>query len=124
MTTPKAVQQALAGVVDPLLGQNLVDLGMVRQVRVGRGGRVVIRLTLPSHHWPAADAVLQAARAAVASLPGVAAVEVQTADEPAWSPYHLSPALKAPLGLPDLEPPAPYVPSAARHATLRRLLNR
>lgn len=113
MTTPNAVQQALTGVSDPLLGQNLVDLGMVQQVQVARDGYVIVRLALPSPHWPASQELILRAQAAVASLAGVAAVDVQPVDEPAWTPYRLSPALKAPLGLPDQAPAPPFSPPPA-----------
>lgn len=122
MLTEEAVQQALAGVTDPLLGQNLVDLGMVHTVRLARDGRAVVRLTLPSQHWPACDAVIHSTQAAIASLPGIAAVDVQVLDDLPWSPYRLAPALKAPLGLLAVEPAAPFPPAAA--SRVQRLLQR
>ncbi len=122
MTTPDAVQQALASVSDPLLGQNLVDLGMVDSVRVAGSGRVAVRLVLPSPHWPAAQELVLRAQAAVASLAGVVAVDVQPVEDPAWSPYRLAAALKAPLGLPDQPPPPPFAPPPA--SLSRRLRQR
>ena len=128
MTTPEAVRRALAGVTDPLLGQNLMELGMVHEVRVARGGRVTIRLSLPSQHWPAANALIDAARSAVVDQPGVVTVDVHLVDDPPWTPYHLSPALKAPLDLHASEPPSPFAhaPSTSHRIRqrLRRLLGR
>jgi metal-sulfur cluster biosynthetic enzyme len=124
MTTPEAVRQALCRVTDPLLGQNLVELGMVQDVQVARSGRVTVRVTLPSPHWPVTDELIPTIRAAVASLPGVSAADVQPVADPPWTPYRLSPALKAPLGLPAEEPssPSPPVPSAS--SPVQRLLQR
>jgi metal-sulfur cluster biosynthetic enzyme len=124
MATEEAVRQALCGVTDPLLGQNLVDLGMVQAVRVARGGLVTVHLALPSPRWPTSDEVIGAAETAITSLPGVAVVQVQPVDDPPWTPYRLSPALKTPLGLPAGEPPAPFssVPSAS--GRVQRLLQR
>lgn len=124
MLTEDALQQALAGVIDPLLGQNLVDLGMVHAVRLAPHGRAVVWLTLPSRDWPASDAVIQAAQAAIASLPGLASVDVRALDDPPWSPYRLAPALKAPLGLPAVEPPAPVLPAPPAASRIQRLLRR
>jgi metal-sulfur cluster biosynthetic enzyme len=121
LTTPDAVQQALAGVIDPLLGQNLVDLGMVEQVRVARGGRVAIRLSLPSQRWPVTRELVDAARYAVGSQPGVVAVDVQVVDGPPWTPYRLAPALKAPLGLPAVEPPDPSLPPPSSSTASNRV---
>lgn len=111
MTTAHAVQHALAAVTDPLLGHNLLELGMVDSVQVAGNGRVTVRLALPSPHWPAAEELMLRVQAAVASLAGVAAVDVQSAAETAWTPYRLAPALKAPLGLPEQAPPSPFAPS-------------
>jgi metal-sulfur cluster biosynthetic enzyme len=124
MTTPEAVQHALEGVTDPLLGQSLMELGMVRDVLVARGGRVTIRLSLPSQHWPAAKELVHAARLAAAGQPGVVTVDVHLVDDPPWTPYHLSPGLKAPLGLPADEPPAPFALTPSTSERIRQRLYR
>lgn len=124
VATADAVWQALCGVTDPLLGQNLVDLGMVQAVRVARGGRVTVHLALPSPRWPTSDEVIGAAETAITSLPGVAAVEVRPVDDPSWTPYRLSPALKTPLGLPADEPPAPFSSVPSTSGRVQRLLQR
>jgi metal-sulfur cluster biosynthetic enzyme len=128
VVTEEAVWQALASVTDAMLGQSLVDLGMVQSVRVVRDGRVAVQLTVPSPHWPRADELVGTARSAIASLPGVAAVSVQLTDDPPWTPYRLSAVLRAPLGLSADEPPSPFVlaPSASSRVRqrLRRLLSR
>lgn len=118
------VRQTLATVRDPILGQSLVDLGMVRALRVTRRGQVRVELALPSPHWPAREAVVQAAHAAVAALPDVTAVDVQPVDQPPWNPYSLAPALKAPLGLPAVEPPPPPASPWPSPRGVRRLLSR
>lgn len=127
MTTPDEVCQALAGVIDPLLRQNLVDLGMVYRVRVARGGRVTVELALPSPHWPATAELALAVQAAAASQPGVSAVEVRAPDNAVWSPYRMAAALRAPVGLSAEEPPlaASLAPARGRVQRLqRRLLGR
>jgi metal-sulfur cluster biosynthetic enzyme len=128
MTTPEAVRRALAGVTDPLLGQNLMELGMVQEVRVARSGRVTIRLSLPSQHWPTANELIHAAHSVATGQHDVVTVDVQLVNDPPWTPYHLSPALKAPLGLPASEPPSPFAltpPTGSRiRQRVRSLLGR
>lgn len=124
MATTEAVRQALCGVTDPLLGHNLVDLGMVQTIRVARGGRVTVQLALPSPHWPAADDLHRAILTAIAGLPDVTAVNVQPVDDPPWTPYRLSSALKAPLGLPADAPPALVPPAPPASSLVERLLHR
>ena len=47
-----AVRDALRGVVDPELGDNIVDLGMVDDVKIGPGGEVVVRVALTTPSCP------------------------------------------------------------------------
>ncbi len=124
VATAETVRQALCGVTDPLLGQNLVDLGMVQAIRVARDGRVTVQVMLPSPHWPATEELLRAILTAVSSLSGITAVNVQPVDDPFWTPYRLSPALKSPLGLPADEPPAPFPPAQSVNSRVQRLLQR
>ena len=123
MTTPETVQAALSQVIDPLLGQNLVALGLVQEIQAGGDGRVLVRLLLPTAHWPAADALSAQVQALVAALPGVAAVEVQWTAEPAWTPHRLASWLQTPLNLPANEP-APATRQSHGQRLLQRLLGR
>lgn len=74
-TTQEDVQTALRQVVDPELGQNLVDLGMVRDVRVA-DGQVEVTLALTTLACPLKDRLAAEARSAIAALPGVTGVNV------------------------------------------------
>jgi len=71
-----AVRAALARVQDPELRRPLTELDMVRSISVEDGtARVELRLTIVG--CPAADAIERDARAAVAAVPGVEAVELE-----------------------------------------------
>jgi len=70
-----AVLEALRKVRDPELGRDLVSLGMIQDLRV-EGGRVSFRLELTTPACPLRDRMQQEARDAVASLPGVSAVDI------------------------------------------------
>ncbi|MCS6844567.1 MAG: metal-sulfur cluster assembly factor [Caldilineales bacterium] len=128
MSAQTAVHQALRTVVHPLLGQNLVDLGLVLGVDVSAAGHAVVTLTLTTPHCPAADRILEEARQAILSAPGVASAEVRWAWDPPWTPYRMAKPLREALGLPDAEPPlppssAPGSPWARWRQRLRRLLS-
>ena len=124
MATAEAVWQALCSVTDPLLGQSLVDLGMVQDIRLARGGRVTVRMTLPSPHWPATAELVRAILTAVEGLPDVGTVDVQPVGDPFWTPYRLSPGLKMPLGLPAGEPLAPFPSAQPAGSRVERLMQR
>jgi Mrp family chromosome partitioning ATPase len=75
VATVEQVRQALAGVQDPELKRNLVELGMVHDLDV-RGGAVHFTLALTILACPLRDKIIAEARAAVLSLEGVETVEV------------------------------------------------
>ena len=75
MITVEQVQDALTGVMDPELGRSIVELGMVRNLRV-EGGRVSFDLALTTLACPLKDKIVAEARAAVLNLDGVEAVTV------------------------------------------------
>ncbi len=82
--TEQAVRDALRDVIDPELGANVVDLGMVKQIGI-IGDLVSVKLVLTSPDCPLAGWIVTQARRAVAALPGVADVQVEVLDEP-WDP--------------------------------------
>lgn len=77
--TRERVVEALRQVMDPELGRNLVDLGMVRDVEI-EGGDVLLTLAVTIMACPLKTYLAHAARAAVAALPGVEDVEVETVE--------------------------------------------
>jgi ATP-binding protein involved in chromosome partitioning len=74
----EAVRAALLGVVDPELGDNVVDLGMVRKVRVAADGTVEVEVALTVAACPLRTQLRTDVERRVASLPGVRAVHVET----------------------------------------------
>ena len=70
MATEADVRKVLEGVMDPELGRNLVELGMVRQVSI-TDGRVKITLALTTLGCPLKDRIASDVRNAVMGLEGV-----------------------------------------------------
>jgi ATP-binding protein involved in chromosome partitioning len=73
-----AVRDALRGVVDPELGDNIVDLGMVDDVKIGSGGEVVVRVALTTPSCPLRGQIKAEVMARAGALAGVSAVDVVT----------------------------------------------
>ncbi len=71
------VRSALQGVVDPELGDSIVDLGMVRGVRV-EGDIVTVDIALTIAACPLRNQIRTDVERRVLSLPGVARVDVTT----------------------------------------------
>ena len=76
MVTEANVRKALEGVMDPELHKSLIELGMVREVRVGEG-QVEITLALTTLACPLKDQIVGDVEKAVGALEGVKAVEVE-----------------------------------------------
>lgn len=75
MVTEQAVLAALARIQDPDLHRDIVSLGFIKNVRIGEGTvSFTIELTTPA--CPVRKQMEEAARAAVAAVPGVEQVEV------------------------------------------------
>jgi ATP-binding protein involved in chromosome partitioning len=76
--TNDEVLEALRAVDEPLLAENLVDLGLVEATEVRRGGQVVVSIAEPVEDYPHRDELRQAVSASVGALPGVKDVQVDT----------------------------------------------
>ena len=80
------IRDALRVIIDPEIGKNIVDLGLVYDISVERGGVVRVSMTTTTRFCPASDFLREAVEVCVASLPGVTKAEVQLTYEPPWTP--------------------------------------
>jgi len=93
------VLEALKSVVDPELGINIVDLGLVYEVAVAEGGDVDIQYTLTTMGCPIGPLIEDQMRAFLAPLDGIGEVRPEMVLRPAWSPEMMSEEAKAALGM-------------------------
>lgn len=80
------VRQALRDVIDPEVGINVVDLGLIKDVAV-ENGRVAVRMVLTTPDCPLASYLVEQIRRSARRVNGVQAVEVTLSDEP-WDGGH------------------------------------
>lgn len=98
LPTEEALRTVLRQVVDPEVGVNIVDLGLVYGIDIGDNG-VVVRLTMTSPACPMGDLVMDEARAALEPLvPEPYDLDLQLVWEPPWSPALMSSKAKDTLG--------------------------
>ena len=74
--TADAVVELLSDVIDPELGSNIVELGMVAGTEVGADGRVTVTVALTTMGCPLRAQIQRDVRNRVASLPGVSGVDI------------------------------------------------
>ncbi len=94
----QALSDALRAVIDPELGYNIVDIGLVYDLEV-EDGRARILLTTTTPGCPATDYIRQAVENCAAAVPGVGSVEVTMTWLPPWSPDRMSDEAKAHFGI-------------------------
>ena len=93
-----AVAEALKSVIDPELGYNIVDLGLVYDIVVD-GAAAHIRMTTTRPGCPAANALKHGAEEAARSVSGIESAEVHMTWLPPWSPELMSEAAKERFGI-------------------------
>ncbi len=96
-----AVLAALRGVIDPEIGLNIVDLGLIYDLGVRPGGGVTIEMTLTTPGCPLHAAINDAVHRALEPVPGVTGVELQLVWLPPWTPEMITPAGRRALGWPE-----------------------
>lgn len=87
---PAGIREVLAAVPDPELGIGIVDLGLVRDIRVERGGKITVTLILTSPFCPLDDLILRDVRQVLARLDGVQEVKVEVDRSVVWTPEMMS----------------------------------
>ncbi|MGG3316296.1 iron-sulfur cluster assembly protein [Brevibacillus centrosporus] len=90
LKTEDAIWGALEEVLDPEVGVNIVDLGLVYEVAVEDNGQANIEMTLTIPQCPLADEIVTNVEEAAAAVPGVKGVKVSLVWEPKWSPARMN----------------------------------
>ncbi len=83
--TEEAIFETLRQVVDPELGCNIVDLGLVYSVSV-TDKKVAVVMTLTTAGCPMHESIRWGAQNALLNLAGVEEAEVQVVWDPPWRP--------------------------------------
>ena len=93
------IHYALRQVIDPELGYNIYDLGLIYDVDIDDGGAVRLLMTTTTPGCPATAYLKGGADQAVSSVSGVESVYVELTHEPRWSPALMSAEAKAHFGI-------------------------
>ena len=95
--TEDQVKIALRRVKDPELNLNILDLGLVYEIRVN-GNDVAIDMSLTSPGCPSGPEIMSDAERHLRAIPGVGDVGVNLVWSPFWSPDRIEPRVRAYLG--------------------------
>jgi probable FeS assembly SUF system protein SufT len=93
----------LKNVYDPEIPVNIVDLGLVYDMRLeptdGGKKRVFVAMTLTAQGCGMGPSIAMDARMRIESLPGVDEADVQVVWDPPWNPQMISPEGREKLGM-------------------------
>jgi len=97
MVTADDVENALTNVIDPELGLDFVELGLIYGIEVD-GGNVHVTFSLTSPGCPIGPQVSEQIDEFVSELEGVESVESSMVFTPPWTPDRMSEDAKFALG--------------------------
>ena len=95
--TEAQVKLALRRVKDPELALNILDLGLVYEIRV-EGRDVEVDMSLTSPGCPSGPEIMGEAEQKLKSIPGIGQATVYLVWSPMWSPERIEPRVRAYLG--------------------------
>lgn len=97
MPTVEEVEEALTNVIDPELGLDFVELGLIYGIEVS-GGDVNVTFSLTSPGCPIGPQVTEQIDEFVSELEGVESVQSELIFTPPWTPDRMSEDAKFALG--------------------------
>jgi metal-sulfur cluster biosynthetic enzyme len=89
LITEILVLETLRQVIDPEIGCNIVDLGLIYSVSIS-GGKISVTMTLTTPGCPMHESIAQGVKVALLGLDGVANAEVEVVWDPPWHPAMMS----------------------------------
>lgn len=100
LVTEELVYTALKEVIDPELGLNIVDLGLIYDLEIEDDGHIKVVMTLTTPGCPMHASFKDEIEATLwRSLPGLQGVTVELVWQPPWSPAMITAEGRAELGL-------------------------
>ncbi len=98
MPTEETIRAALRSVIDPEVGMNVVDLGLVYGIEIAPN-RVRVNMTMTTPACPMGSMITEDAREAIRDIvPEAAEVDVQLVWDPPWDSSMMSEHAKQRFG--------------------------
>jgi metal-sulfur cluster biosynthetic enzyme len=93
------VREAFRVVIDPELGESVVDLGLIYAVAVEDGGVARVEMTTTTRGCPATAYLKDAVQSAAWNVAGIRYVDVRLTYEPPWTPEMMNGTARRRLGM-------------------------
>lgn len=95
------IMGALELVIDPELGVDIVNLGLVYDIEMDENGLTKVTMTLTSMGCPLAGTIVDQVKRALSDIPEVKEVDVNIVFNPPWTKDRMSRYAKIALGVRD-----------------------
>ncbi|MCC6820810.1 MAG: metal-sulfur cluster assembly factor [Verrucomicrobia subdivision 3 bacterium] len=92
------VLDAMRQVIDPEIGCNVVDLGLIYGI-TNTGTKVTVQMTLTTPGCPMSESIAQGAHWALLGIAGVEDAVVELVWEPPWQPSMMTEIGRAAVGM-------------------------
>ncbi|EIJ81880.1 N-6 adenine-specific DNA methylase YitW [Bacillus methanolicus PB1] len=90
---------ALELVIDPELGIDIVNLGLVYDLEMDEEGKLTVAMTLTAMGCPLAGTIVDQVKRALADIPEIKDVDVNIVFNPPWTKDRMSRYAKIALGI-------------------------
>lgn len=98
-TLVEKIREALREVIDPEIGFNIVDIGLVYDIAIEDDGIARVTMTTTTRGCPATNYLRDGAGEAAQSVGGVHWADVRLTYDPPWTPEMMSRVAKEYLGV-------------------------
>ncbi|WP_010480179.1 metal-sulfur cluster assembly factor [Thermococcus zilligii] len=97
--TKELILERLKEVIDPEIGLDVVNLGLIYELEIRPDNTVYVKMTMTTPGCPLTMWILRAVEDKILEIPGVKDAEIELTFDPPWSPDMISPEYKKKLGL-------------------------
>ena len=96
----RRVRSNLRRVIDPEIGINIVDLGLIYDISVNEENDVQVTMTLTAPNCPFGEMIMMESEFAIRSTEGANIIKLNLTFDPPWNPdIHVSDEAKYQMGL-------------------------
>jgi metal-sulfur cluster biosynthetic enzyme len=88
--TVDALRERLTEIIDPEVGLNIVEMGLIYELKVDDADNVHVRMTLTTPGCPMHGSMADGVQEVLESLPGIGRVDVEVTFDPPWEPEMMS----------------------------------
>ena len=92
------IEEVLRTVYDPEIPVNILELGLVYEIRIGENNRIGITMTLTAPGCPVAGDIIREVDEKVKEIEGVSDVDVTLTFDPPWNKEMMSEEARLELG--------------------------